>query len=206
MSHLLVLHALRIKGVAVPESVAVATGLGVEGVMEDLRELGAAGLVRSREGVVAGWALTADGRQRERELVAVELEAMGGRTSIEARYHDFRPLNAVFLQACADWQLRGEGADRVVNDHGDADYDRAVLSALASIGDELGKVLAELIATLPRFRPYRERLRAALAHVAAGELEYFTGPLIDSVHTVWFELHEDLLTTLNVQRSSEVGT
>ncbi len=206
MSHLLVLHALRIKGVAAPESVAVATGLGVERVVEDLRELGAAGLVRSREGVVAGWALTADGRLRERELVALELEATGGRPSIEAQYRDFLFLNAAFRQTCTDWQLRGEGADRVLNDHADADYDRAVLSALASIGDELRKVLAELIATLPRFRPYQERLRVALAHVAAGELEYVTGPLIDSVHTVWFELHEDLLTTLNVQRSSEVET
>ncbi len=206
MSHLLVLHALRIKGVAVPESIAVATGLEVGGVMEDLRELGAAGLVRIREGVVAGWALTADGRLRERELVALELEATGGRPSIEVQYRDFLVLNAAFRQACTDWQLMGEGADRVLNDHADADYDRAVLSALASIGDELRKVLDEIVVTLPRFRPYQERLRTALAHVATGELEYFTGPLIDSVHTVWFELHEDLLTTLNVQRSSEVET
>ncbi|MDQ1375434.1 MAG: hypothetical protein QOJ09_2772, partial [Actinomycetota bacterium] len=28
-------------------------------------------------------------------------------------------------------------------------------------------------------------------------------PLIDSYHTVWFELHEDLLSTLGIERGSE---
>ena len=27
--------------------------------------------------------------------------------------------------------------------------------------------------------------------------------MIDSYHTVWFELHEDLLATLGIERSSE---
>jgi pyruvate,orthophosphate dikinase len=39
--------------------------------------------------------------------------------------------------------------------------------------------------------------------VEAGERDWFTKPLIDSYHTVWFELHEDLLSTLGKERASE---
>ena len=34
-------------------------------------------------------------------------------------------------------------------------------------------------------------------------VEWFTKPVIDSYHTVWFELHEDLLATLGIERASE---
>lgn len=206
MSALLVLHVLRIKGIAVVDVIAPATGLGVRGVREELRELETGGFVHFREGTVSGWGLTAAGRQRERELVAAELEASNARTALEAWYADFRSLNSAFLRICTDWQLRGDGEERVLNDHADLDWDRAVLNALTSIGEELRARLGDLVVLLPRLHPYRERLATALAQVAAGELAWVTGPLIDSVHTVWFELHEDLLTTLNVPRSSEVGT
>jgi hypothetical protein len=39
--------------------------------------------------------------------------------------------------------------------------------------------------------------------VLAGAREWFTRPVIDSYHTVWFELHEDLLSTLGLARASE---
>ena len=29
--------------------------------------------------------------------------------------------------------------------------------------------------------------------------------MIDSYHTVWFELHEDLLATLGLERAAETG-
>ena len=33
-----------------------------------------------------------------------------------------------------------------------------------------------------------------------------TKPMIDSYHSVWFELHEDLLATLGIERGSEPTT
>jgi hypothetical protein len=39
--------------------------------------------------------------------------------------------------------------------------------------------------------------------VLEGQPEWFTKPVIDSYHTVWFELHEDLLCTLGIERASE---
>ena len=43
----------------------------------------------------------------------------------------------------------------------------------------------------------------AILGVEAGDHQWFTRPLIDSYHTVWFELHEDLLSTLGKERASE---
>jgi hypothetical protein len=42
--------------------------------------------------------------------------------------------------------------------------------------------------------------------VRAGEGDWFTSPLVDSYHTVWFELHEDLLATLGLERAEEART
>ncbi|MGK2959182.1 MAG: MarR family transcriptional regulator [Acidimicrobiales bacterium] len=206
MSLFLVLHALRVKGVAVPEAIGVAMGLDVDEIHHALAELESQGLVRTREGVVAGWTLTSLGRDRDREFVDAELDATNARVALERIYGGFRPLNSVFLRACTDWQIRNYEGERVVNDHGDPDYDKTVLATLVTVCEQMQLILNDVIATLGRFGPYRIRLERALDRVVSGQLEWFTGPLIDSVHTVWFELHEDLLATLNVARSSEVGS
>ena len=64
-------------------------------------------------------------------------------------------------------------------------------------------VLADLASALARFEGYGERFAAARRLVEAGERDWFTRPLIDSYHTIWFELHEDLLATLGLERSHE---
>ena len=56
---------------------------------------------------------------------------------------------------------------------------------------------------LDRFSGYSPRLSAARRRVVAGEHEWLTRPTIDSYHTVWFELHEDLLATLGRTRTQE---
>jgi hypothetical protein len=43
-------------------------------------------------------------------------------------------------------------------------------------------------------------LRAALDRVRAGETAWLTRPLIDSYHTVWFELHEELILAVGLTR------
>jgi len=72
-----------------------------------------------------------------------------------------------------------------------------------AIHDRVRPVTADLREVLERFGRYGERLRNALEKVVAGEREWFTKPVIDSYHTVWFELHEDLLATLGIERASE---
>ena len=64
-------------------------------------------------------------------------------------------------------------------------------------------LIDRLAGCLERFDRYGPRLQAAVAKIEAGDLDWFTRPLIDSYHTVWFELHEDLLSTLGRERASE---
>ena len=58
-------------------------------------------------------------------------------------------------------------------------------------------------AVVDRFGAYRERLRAARRLVDDGDHEWLTSPRIDSYHTVWMQLHEDLLLALGKERASE---
>lgn len=197
---LAVLHALRVKGLAEADDIAVSTGLGADEVAGALDALAADGLVQHREGRLPGWGLTSVGRAREAELVA---EEPADRDRLEACYRRFLPLNRQVLAACTDWQIREVGSTHVLNDHGDAVYDDAVRTRLFSVHAAAEPLLDEVAAVLPRFAPYRPRLDNAVARVRAGDHDWFAQPRIDSYHTVWFELHEDLLSTLGFERSKE---
>ena len=56
--------------------------------------------------------------------------------------------------------------------------------------------------SLHRFAGYPERYSAALDRVDRGERAWVAQPTIESCHTVWMELHEDLLATLGLERGS----
>jgi hypothetical protein len=117
-----------------------------------------------------------------------------------AAYATFRSLNRAVLQVCTDWQVRPGGA---LNDHADAAYDWSVLDRLEALDDRAGPLVRRLAGVDPRFSPYHERLREARRRVVDGEREWLTSPRIDSYHTVWMELHEELLTALGLERQTE---
>ena len=91
----------------------------------------------------------------------------------------------------------------VRNDHADPGYDEKVLHDLSGALSEARPLGDRLAAALDRFRPYGPALEDALDRAQAGERDYVTKPIIPSFHTVWFEMHEDLLVTLGLDRSSE---
>ena len=199
----LVLHGLRLKGFAEAGAVASLYGVDESDVALELKALAEDGLVLRRDGRVSGWSLTGDGRVSEAVALAEELERTGARDAIDGAYQRFRTVNPELLDVCTSWQLRSVNGSTAINDHADAAYDASVVDRLGALHDEAQPLLAELRSTLPRFARYPERLAHALARVRAGEAEWFTKPLLDSYHTVWFELHEDLLSTLGIQRGAE---
>lgn len=87
----------------------------------------------------------------------------------------------------------------IANDHGEPAYNSRVLGRFADLDRRAAAVCAELSAALPRFGRYRDRLATALDRAVSGELEYVTDSTA-SYHTVWAELHEDLLATLGMPR------
>ena len=197
-----VLHGLRVKGFAETDVLAEVTHLDDVTVVRALEAFADEDLVKRRQGVeVSGWTLTPQGRAEHEKRLADELDAAGARAEVERRYVEFTRLNAPVLQVCTDWQLR----DGAVNDHRDRSYDAEVVDRLGELHDRAQPVLAGLAGALPRFAGYCDRLQTAVDRVRAGEREWFDKPLIDSFHSVWFELHEDLLATLGLERAAETG-
>ncbi|MCC6436955.1 MAG: transcriptional regulator [Acidimicrobiales bacterium] len=197
---LLVLHGLRLAGFKPAEKVAELVGLAVEQVQPELDRLRDQGLATYREGRLSGWSLTPDGRAEGERRLAAELDEAGCRDAVRAAYEQFLTLNGQMLAVCTDWQMKDP---QTLNDHADADYDAKVIAKLAEIDAEVQPICARLGTQLERFAAYGGRLADALAKVQAGEADWFTKPMIASYHTVWFELHEDLLATLNIDRAAE---
>ncbi|MBO8194189.1 transcriptional regulator [Streptomyces oryzae] len=196
---LLALHALRCVGAASTARLHGVTGLDESDLASELIDLGAAGLVTRFPGEPPCWALTDAGRVADAERIAHELDSAGARGAVEAAFGRFLVLNPELLDLCRAWQLRDVDGGVSANDHRDPAYDARVLDRFADLDRRAASVCTELSAALPRFGRYRLRLADALDRAAAGELEYVTDDLA-SYHTVWAELHEDLLATLGKQR------
>ena len=86
------------------------------------------------------------------------------------------------------------------NDHADADYDDKIVDRLGGQHERAEKVLGRFAALEARLGVYGQRLDDAYDKVLAGEHDWVSGARIDSYHTVWFELHEDLLRMLGRER------
>ena len=202
---LLTLHAVRLKGLADDAEVASRFGLDRSESDELLLDYEAYGWVtRSDFAGTAGWSMTVAGRHEDERRLADELQATGSLTAVHDAYREFLPYNARLLKACTDWQLRPTREDPLAaNDHSDIRWDQQVLAELATVGDELDALGAALGTRLERFQGYERRFHVALTRALNGEPAWVTRPRADSCHTVWMELHEDLLATLGVDRGTE---
>ncbi len=201
---LLVLHGLRLMGMADEDRLARRQSLDVDLVAELLLDEEALGRVaRVAFGDLRGWSLTAAGKAAGEQMLAEELEATELRESVTGCHDRFVPLNARLLSAMTRWQVRPlPGAPMAANDHGDWAWDEGVLRTLAGLATALGDLEAGLAAGLSRFAGYHRRFTAALAEVDRGQRRWVDEPGIDSAHVVWFQLHEDLVATLGLQRGA----
>ena len=196
-----VLHALRIKGMADDAAVARAAGLATAHAGDVLRDLAEQGWVRYRAGSRSqGWMLLAPGRTEGERRVADQIQRSGRRPQVHELYRSFMVLDPELKSACTDFQVR-DGL--TVNDHTDPEYDAAVIGRLAEINRGVQPITAQLAGELDRFGHYGDRFDLALGRVLGGDLDWFTKPSVDSYHEVWFELHEDLLVTLGIDRPTE---
>ena len=200
---MLVLHGLRLKGFAEPPVVAEAVAVPEASVRTLLDELVDAQLAAYRDGRLSGYLLTPTGRAEHARLLSEELDAHGVRGAISAAYARFLGLNKGLLEVCTAWQLRDVDGQPTMNDHSDPDYDAGVVEQLRELHGRVHPICDELATSLRRFGIYGPRLAAAVDRVSEGDLDWFTKPVIPSYHTVWFELHEDLLATLGIERGTE---
>lgn len=202
---LLVLHAVRTRGVADAAAVARRYGLDRDQAAELLEDFRAFGWVGWHQfGGVAGYSLTESGRVENERRLDAELDAAGCRTELEAAYPYFLVLNARAMHAFTDWQIRPEPHDRSApNDHTDPDWDQRVVETLVGLGLALVDYNQRLTALLDRFSGYDDRYHHALERATSGALDWVWSPSRDSCHTVWMQLHEDLIATLGRSRAED---
>jgi hypothetical protein len=191
-SLLVVLHAVRITGRVPTAALPELTGLTIAAIEDELLAAVEAGCVRYHEGVIPGWSLTPAGRHRHRELLTHERAAAGRDTEIFAGYEDLMGLNEWFKSLCTEWQLQ--------------DHPISCIDRLHSKHPQVDAIAHRLAEALTRFGPYAARFSRALQRLRAGDLDALTTPLTDSYHDVWMQLHEDLLLTLDRERSSADGS
>jgi len=106
-------------------------------------------------------------------------------------------------QIVTDWQMRPVGGQLVINDHRDRRHDEMVVDRLRRADATASAALVPLTTALPRFEVYPRRLRRAVELVGGGDQSMVAAPVKDSYHTVWFELHEELIILSGRTRADE---
>ncbi len=202
---LLVLHAVRVMGFADSEAVAARAGTSRPEAERVLSESECKVWVQHVAFAdLDGWSLTDSGKAENERQLAAELVDADPAGVVAAVYRSFLPLNARLLRAVTDWQIRPTEADRFApNDHADDTWDERVLDELAALGRQLAPLADRLSAVLMRFDDYTKRYEAALRKARNGELDWIDKTDVDSCHRVWFQLHEDLVATLGIDRRNE---
>ena len=194
------LRVISIKGFAPLQGLADALIATPEVVEPILDQLAIDGLVST---VAGAHRLTDAGVARAAALLAEEREAWG-QDQAGASLDAFVPLDHRMKDTVTAWQLRDPAA-QVINDHTDGDYDRQVLDRLAELHNETVAWLTPLEQRLARLGDYRARLARALEQARAGDHKYVASPRVDSYHSIWFELHEDLIRLAGRSREDEVA-
>jgi hypothetical protein len=194
----LVLHGLAIKKLAAPEAIAELIGLPPATVA-----------ARLGDAVASGRAIAVDGKYMLSPLAQIALE---GDYSLQysdlreddaflAAYEDFERVNIALKALITDWQTVIVGGQPVINDHSDRDHDEKIITRLGAFHDRADAILKRLAKGLPRLEHYRTGLLAALEKAEDGAIEWVSDARIESYHTLWFELHEELLRIVGRQRS-----
>jgi len=193
----LVMHGLAIKKHATPEAVAGILGIEVETVRTTLAQL-----------VEGKRVVEAQGKYLLAPAARMALDSDYSRLYEEARanpsfregYGEFERLNAELKQLITDWQTIDVRGQRVANDHSDRDRDDRIIDRLGALHEGAEGALEKLARVLPRFSIYRDKLAAALEKAEDGDIAWVSDARIESYHTLWFELHEDLLRLMRRER------
>jgi hypothetical protein len=195
---LLALHGLAVKKAGNAGSVAGVLGREESEVAPALEAAVAAG---NAIGAKDTFMVTPAGRSWLDERYPEAYAGFRADPEATAAYERFDRINRELLALFTDWQMvPAAGGERTPNDHSDPDYDNSVIERLGAQHERAEKVLDRFAELEPRLGIYKQRLDDAYDRVLAGEHDWVSGARIDSYHTVWFELHEDLLRMLGRER------
>jgi hypothetical protein len=193
----LALHGLAIKKYASPKDVAEIVGMDAEKVASLLAEAESRGRV-ARAG--DKFMLTAPAQVALRSEYSRVYADQRSSSAMNAAYDDFEKVNVLLKQLVTDWQTMDVGGEKLPNDHSNRDHDEKIIDRLGALHERSEPILKRMAAGLPRLGIYSEMLTAALEKAEVGAIEWVSDARIASYHTVWFEMHEDLLRALGRER------
>jgi pyruvate,orthophosphate dikinase len=152
------------------------------------------------EGPPGEYRLTASGRAAAQAALGADQQRWGvdrAGAALEA----FHQLDLRVKEVVTAWQLRGSA----LNDHSDAAYDAGVIGRLAAIHRDASAWITSVDGAPPGLRRYASRLDDALGRVTGGDHRFVASPRVDSYHSVWFELHEELILLAGRNRADEAA-
>jgi hypothetical protein len=193
----LALHGLAIKKHASPKDIAEIVGLDVASVEALLSQAEGRGRVAKAGGK---FMLTAPAQVALRSEYSRIYADQRMSAAMNAAYGDFEKINAQLKQLITDWQTMELGGGKVPNDHSNEAYDAKIIDRLGQLHERAEPILARMTAELARIAVYPKMLTAALEKAEDGATEWVSDARIASYHTVWFEMHEDLLRVLGRER------
>jgi pyruvate,orthophosphate dikinase len=194
------IRTLAIKGFATPDALASAVLSTPALVRPPLDNLLGNGLIVSVGGSLR---LTDAGKAKGQDLLGTDRNQWGA--AAMAALDDFLALDHVVKDTVTAWQLRDTSGQPVANDHADAAYDARVLDRLSGVHADVTQWLTPLAYQLSRLATYATRLGRALEAARAGDRRFVASSQVDSYHSVWFELHEDLIRLAGRNRADEVA-
>jgi hypothetical protein len=193
----LILHGLAIKKHGDAAEVAAITGVDAARVQSGLDQAAAAGRVVK---VGDKYMLSPVAQVALRTAYSRDCAAERANPVMQQGYDDFERINTQLKQLITDWQTLPVGGARIPNDHSDSDYDAKIIDRLGDLHERACPMLDRLASGLPRLKVYKDHLQAALEKAEDGDIAWVSDARCASYHTVWFELHEDLIRVLDKQR------
>jgi pyruvate, orthophosphate dikinase len=197
-----VLRALLVKGLVSSEGLALILATTAEKVAPILDGLVAVHLAEMASG---SYRLTGEGRLKALAVFSGDRQQAGGDEFCVACLDAFIVLDHRMKDLVTAWQVKGEGDQQTYNDHSDAAYDATILDNLAALHGDVNAWLEPLVRRLARFSAYQGRLNQALANARDGDQRFVASPRVDSYHSIWFELHEDLIRLAGRLRADEAA-
>ena len=179
----LVLNGAHLKKMATAAEIAAAVGVSLETAQVELTKAVEKGWAMDLDGK---YLVTPDGTSRVHECYGQLYGELREDAAVEAWYERFETLNEQFIKAVSDWQK--------------SDNDDKALSRVVKVVERLVKSLRDMLPAAPRYERYIRRFTDGVGLVDEGRLDYVCGPTIDSLHTIWFEFHEDILSVLGRPR------
>ena len=181
----LVLNGAHLKKMASARELARAVGVDAAEAEAVLSAAEADGFLMVADGK---YLLLPEGTNAVHEYYSTVYQTLRSDEAILAWYDRFEAINDQFIKQVSEWQST-DGDDRIQG------------RMIKTVG-RLTRNIHELTPLIPRYNIYIDRFAASVALVDQGEKDYVCKPTLDSVHNVWFEFHEDILSVIGRPRDT----